>query len=214
WIVNLSLGAPGATPAERDMFARAIDEGLLIVAAAGNRSQRGLDVPGAYDQVLAISAIDDKNVLAEFSSWGPGLAFAGPGVDVLSSVPVGTAQLVEIDAGDQTIRGFPLQGSQTGEVHGQTVFCGLGKPEEIPADVAGKIAIVRRGDIRFHDKTQNLIKAGAAAVVIVPNDARNDMLTWTLWPPVCDGLTCVIDDADKKYPWGVVISTTQKDGDA
>src|SRR5207249_1258485 len=104
WIVNLSLGASAATPAEREMFARAIDEGLLIVAAAGNRASQGLDVPGAYDQVLAVSAIDDQSVLAEFSSWGAGVAFAGPGVNVLSSVPVGTAQLVEIDAADQTIR--------------------------------------------------------------------------------------------------------------
>jgi subtilisin family serine protease len=213
WIINLSLGAAQASPPERETFARAIDNGILVVAAAGNRGARSIDYPGAYDQVVAVSAIDDKSELADFSSWGPGVAFAGPGVNVLSSVRVGSAQLVEIDAGDQTIRAFSLQGSQNGEVHGTTIFCGLGKPEEIPADVKGKIAIVQRGDIRFHDKAQNLIKAGAVAVIIVPTDARNDMPTWTLLPPVCNGLNCTVDPADASYPWGVVLSTTKKDGE-
>jgi subtilisin family serine protease len=213
WIINLSLGAPGASEPERAMFARAINEGILVVAAAGNRGGRAIDYPGAYDQVVAVSAVNANSELAEFSSWGPGVVFAGPGVDVLSSVPVGSAHLVEIDADGQAIRAFPLQGSQNGEIHGQTIFCGLGKPEEIPADVKGKIAIVRRGDIYFHDKAQNLVKAGAAAIIIVPNDARTDFLTWTLLPPVCNGLSCGVDPADASFPWGVVLSTLKKDGD-
>jgi len=213
WVVNLSLGAAQSSAAERATFARAIDSDILVCAAAGNRGARSIDFPGAYDQVVAVSAVDSNSELADFSSWGPGVVFAGPGVDVLSSVPVGTAQLVEIDAGDQTLRAWALAGSQNGEVHASTIFCGLGKPEEIPADIQGKIAIIRRGDIPFHDKAQAAIKAGALGVIIVPNDSRTDMQIWTLLPTICDALKCEIRDEDKKYPWGVVLATTKKDGD-
>ncbi len=211
WVINLSLGASQASLAEKETFARAIDAGILIVAAAGNRATKTLDYPGAYDQVVAVSAIDDKNQLAEFSSYGPGVGFAAPGVEVLSTVIVGAARDVNIIAGGKNIRAWALDGSQTGEVKGQTVFCGLGKPEDFPGDLSGKIAVIRRGEITFHDKAQNAIKRGAIGVVIVDNGINN-MPTWSLFPLICQ-TTCQRDPADEKYPWGVVLSVSQRDGE-
>ncbi len=213
WVINLSLGASQASLAEKETFARAIDAGILIVAAAGNRATKTLDYPGAYDQVVAVSAIDEKSQLAEFSSYGPGVGFAAPGVEVLSTVIVGAARDVNIITGGKNIRAWALTGSQTGEARGLTAFCGLGKPEEFPSDIKGKIAVIRRGELTFHDKAQNAIKAGATGVIIVPNDGRNDMAGWTLLPPICDGLTCKVDDNDKNYPWGVVLAVGQNDGE-
>ncbi|HSP13655.1 MAG TPA: S8 family serine peptidase [Thermoanaerobaculia bacterium] len=213
WIVNLSLGASAASEAERQTFARAIDAGILICAAAGNRATKTLDYPGAYDQVIAVSAIDDQSQLADFSSYGPGVGFAAPGVGVLSTVIVGSAHDTAVVSGANTLRAWALTGSQNGEVKGQTAFCGIGNPEDFPVDIKGKIAVIRRGTLTFHDKVQNAIKAGAAGVIIVPNDDRNDMPTWTLWPPVCDGITCSISDDDKAYPWGVALAVNKADGD-
>jgi serine protease len=213
WIINLSLGAAAASEAERLTFARAIDAGILIVAAAGNRATKTLDYPGAYDQVIAVSAIDDKSQLADFSSYGPGVGFAAPGVEVLSTVIVGSAHDTSVVSGDKTLRAWPLTGSANGEIKGQTVYCGVGNPEDFPADIKGKIAVIKRGTLTFHDKAQNAIRAGALAVIIVPNDDRNDMPSWTLLPPLCDGLTCTIDPNDKTYPWGVVLAVNRPDGD-
>ena len=63
-----------------------------------------------------------------------------------------------------------LRGSATGEKLGVLVPIGLARPEEIPEEgLAGKIALVERGQIRFSEKAGNAMDAGAVAVVIFNN---------------------------------------------
>lgn len=204
WIINMSLGAPAASDAERQMVARTIDENILVVAAAGNVGAKFIDVPASYPGVLAISAIDRTGTLAKFSSYGPGIAFAAPGVDVLSTVPVGSVPAATIEKSATELTALPLGGSSFGEVAAPAVFCGLGKPEEIPPGVRGKIAIVRRGELWFRDKVRNAMSAGAVGVIIVPVADDVMRMNWTLLPTP--------DDAE--YPWPVVVSTSRDDGEA
>lgn len=49
------------------------------------------------------------------------------------------------------------------------VDCGLGYPEDFPADTAGKIALISRGEFTFAEKVQNAAKAGAVAAIIYNN---------------------------------------------
>lgn len=203
WIVNLSLGAEAASDAEREMFQRVIDENILVVAAAGNQGSPGINYPAAYDQVLAISAIDSKSKIASFSSYGPGVAFAGPGVDVLSTVPVGAVRVASIEEGaNRLVDALPLNGSSLGEVTGDTVYCGIGKPEQFPANTRGKIAIITRGELKFRVKVRNAIAAGATAMVIVPPVDAADRGNWTL----------LVEQDDFTFTWPVVVSSTVKDG--
>ncbi len=203
WIVNLSLGAYAASDAERVMFAQAVDDDILIVAAAGNRSSRGLDYPGAYDRVLAVSAIDSENVLADFSSFGPGVAFAAPGVDVLSTFRVGFVKTAAIEEDSKILASaVPLNGSSLGEVTADTVYCGIGKPEQFPANTTGKIALITRGELQFREKVRNAIAAGAVAVVIVPPVDDFARSNWTL----------LVEQADLSFTWPVVVSSSAKDG--
>jgi len=51
------------------------------------------------------------------------------------------------------------------------VYAGLGKPEEFAAiDVRGKFALIQRGDIKFIEKVQNAMAAGAAGALIYNNE--------------------------------------------
>jgi subtilisin family serine protease len=203
WIINLSLGSTAASDPERAIFQRAIDENILVVAAAGNRASRGLDWPAAYDRVVAVSAIDSKSALADFSSFGDGVVFASPGVDVLSTYRVGFVTIAAIESGTALLgSALPLQGCNIGEVTADTVFCGLGKPEEIPANIQGKIALIKRGELQFREKARNALKAGAVAVVIIPPVDDINRGGWTL----------IVDSADADTKWGVVISASAKDG--
>jgi serine protease len=218
WILSLSLGASTASDAEKEAFVRAISEGILVVAAAGNRSQPKLDLPAAYDGVLAISAIDSANAMASFSSFGNGVGFAAPGVAVLSTVRVGTASGVDIEIGvGQVVEAIPLVGTSKGEVTGQTVFCGFGRPGEVPADLTGKIAVFRRSPpvetceadptkaecppVRFKEKALSAKAAGAAGVIILPNDSRGANLLWTL----------LADEGDEPSMYPLVVSVAEKD---
>ncbi|HEX9160207.1 MAG TPA: S8 family serine peptidase [Thermoanaerobaculia bacterium] len=203
WIVNLSIGAAFPSDGEREIFARAIDENILVVAAAGNRGERVIDYPAAYSRVVAVSALDEDSNLASFSSFGRGVVFAAPGVDVLSTFIVGARKVAEVDQGESILpSAMPLEGSSIGEVTGDTVFCGLGKPEEIPPTVKGKIALISRGELYFRDKVKNVIAAGAIGVVIVPAEDDPRRSNWTLF----------VVDADTKSTFLVAISVAAKDG--
>lgn len=64
----------------------------LIVAAAGNDGADGKvkeTYPAAYPGVLAVAASDRNNARAPFSQSGPFVGVAAPGIDMVSTVPVG-----------------------------------------------------------------------------------------------------------------------------
>lgn len=59
--------------------------------------------------------------------------------------------------------------SPGGTISGRTVRSGLGKPGEFPADVAGNIALIQRGEITFRDKVLNAKQAGAIGAIVFNN---------------------------------------------
>ena len=86
-IVNMSLG----TNSDIQSFHDACDEAsayLLLVAAAGNDGG-AVDYPAAYESVIAVSATNDLDGLAGFSSYGDEIEIAAPGVSIYSTVPGG-----------------------------------------------------------------------------------------------------------------------------
>lgn len=210
WIMSLSLGAAVSSELEVATFQHAIDAGIIVVAAAGNRGFATLDFPAAYQGVIAVSAIDETSTIASFSSFGSGVGFAAPGVHVLSSVPVGTADTADVvsESGATSFDGFPIAGSARGDVSGQLINCGYGRESEFPESVRGNIALIRRGadnteQIQFRTKARNAKTAGATAVVIMANDDRADQMIWTLY----------VDALDKTFEWPVVVSVNKKQGD-
>jgi subtilisin family serine protease len=101
-VISLSLGAPrrrGSTFETRYEMAgrRALDNGCVIVAAAGNEADQGADfvvgVPANSPSILAVAAVDERLAPASFSNpssdaYGGMVDIAAPGVDILSSVPL------------------------------------------------------------------------------------------------------------------------------
>ncbi|HEX2887099.1 S8 family peptidase, partial [Vineibacter terrae] len=90
-IASMSLGGGSAPVALEAMCNAAFNAGILLVAAAGNSGpgMGTVGVPGKYKNVIAVSAIDNNNVIASFSSRGPEVEICAPGVQVLSTVPGG-----------------------------------------------------------------------------------------------------------------------------
>jgi serine protease len=80
-IINLSLGSPMPSLVIRSAVRYAIDKGVLVVAAAGN-SGRSVGYPAAYEGVFAVSASDRNDNIAWFSSRGPQVGIAAPGVAI------------------------------------------------------------------------------------------------------------------------------------
>ncbi len=89
-IINLSLYAKGTPPAVVEgALAYAASRGVIVVGIAGNEARAEVLYPGRYSTVLAVSATDAADALASFSSWGPEVAVAAPGHEVVSLLPGG-----------------------------------------------------------------------------------------------------------------------------
>jgi thermitase len=88
-VINLSLGGgPGSDNVQRDAIRLAVRRGKVVVAAAGNASQLpyypgNVDYPAAYPETIAVAATDPEDNLAFFSSVGPEVDIAAPGIDIL-----------------------------------------------------------------------------------------------------------------------------------
>ncbi|HEY0592212.1 MAG TPA: S8 family serine peptidase, partial [Thermoanaerobaculia bacterium] len=182
-VLNLSLGSDEQSITEKEAFARAWDAGILSIAASGNGyddlKRDFIGFPAAYPNVVAVGAIDKDEGIASFSQRGAELALVAPGISVLSSLPVGSGVIADVAVDDEFLPevGTP-DGTPMGEASAGFVFCALGKTGEFPASVAGKIALIKRGDITFNEKARNAKAAGAIGVVIFNHD--NTALNWTL----------------------------------
>ncbi len=56
-VINMSLGGSELAPIEKDAIDRAIANGVIVVAAAGNEGTYGMGYPGAYAPVISAGAV-------------------------------------------------------------------------------------------------------------------------------------------------------------
>jgi len=84
-VINLSLGGPtsGAGLCDAVAYAQSLD--VLVVASAGNGADGRLNYPAACANVVAVSATDSSGDFASFSSFGPDVGVAAPGLSVTST---------------------------------------------------------------------------------------------------------------------------------
>jgi subtilisin len=88
-VINMSLGGFGDLKSLREACQYAYDNGVVLVASAGNNGPCSdcVSYPAAYNTVIAVSATSSDDSLADFSSTGPEIEFAAPGESVYSSTP-------------------------------------------------------------------------------------------------------------------------------
>lgn len=89
-VANMSLGTVMDSQALREAVELAYDNGMMLVAAAGNRGNKGgrkdaVEFPAAYAPVIAVGAVDQTDVRASFSATGPALELVAPGVRIKST---------------------------------------------------------------------------------------------------------------------------------
>ncbi|MGE0633605.1 MAG: S8 family serine peptidase [Pseudobdellovibrionaceae bacterium] len=174
-VINMSLGGPFPSSAQKRAVEAADAANIVVVAASGNDGNGSVGYPAGFPTVIAVGAVDVNLNKADFSQWGPELDVVAPGVDVVSSVPVGTGRETAVQI---TVNGKTELTPSAGMVgspempNGMTnslVFCGLGKADQFPTSVKGKFALISRGEITFAEKVKNAIAAGAAGAVIYNN---------------------------------------------
>jgi hypothetical protein len=92
-VMNLSVGGPEDTLLAR-MVGAASSKGISVVSAAGNDGPAGKpSYPAAFEDVLAVTAVDAASRLYAQATRGQFVDLAAPGVDVVSTGPGSRTQL-------------------------------------------------------------------------------------------------------------------------
>jgi thermitase len=84
-VVNLSLGGPANSSVLGAAVNDASNRGAVVVAAAGNERTTQPQYPAAYSKAIAVSATDQGDGPAYFSSRGDWVDLAAPGTNILSA---------------------------------------------------------------------------------------------------------------------------------
>ncbi len=88
-IVSLSWGGPGFSQTEQDVINYAYNNGVVVVAAAGNDNNDELSYPAAYNHVISVASLDISDARSSFSSYGRTVDISAPGRGILSTIPFG-----------------------------------------------------------------------------------------------------------------------------
>ncbi|HYY58605.1 MAG TPA: S8 family serine peptidase [Pyrinomonadaceae bacterium] len=173
-LVNMSLGGGAPSMSEQRFYNDCRNKyGAIIVAATGNDGfTNQISYPAAYTINVAVGAVDKNNVIASFSNRGTtAIDLVGPGVDVVSSVPLGQGSDTSVTT-STTFTAFGMDfAGRTDGITRTLVNCGIGQVGEFPAAVAGNIALIQRGTLSFADKVKNAMDAGAVAAIVYNNVA-------------------------------------------
>ena len=92
-VANMSFGFFTESELVHDAVKSAAESGVLLVAGAGNENvdedsfqydgEAPVGYPAAYDEVIAVSATNEDDEFAWFSSFGPEVDITAPGEDLL-----------------------------------------------------------------------------------------------------------------------------------
>lgn len=160
-VINMSLGGPELDAAEKAAIDRAIDEGVIIVASAGNSGEEGMGFPGAYEPVISAAASGWGNEWVT-GDWWNAIDVAEPTdpnnfyITDFSSREVGPDQDLDIAApGSWVVGPFNLQ-------QGQTSYFFLGGTSMASPHVAGTVALMAEKDSDLTAMDADTILTGSA----------------------------------------------------
>jgi serine protease len=167
-VINMSLGGSGSSQSEAQAFQALFDQGILLVAAAGNDGNTQESFPASYDSVISVAAIDENKSLASFSQRNSQVELAAPGVSVISTV---AAQEAGLTVDGQIFLVDFMTGSVRTAVEAPLAHGGL--CDAVSGSLAGRVVLCERGEISFGDKVANVTASGGLGAVIYNNEPGN-----------------------------------------
>lgn len=170
-IISMSLGGPTSNRTENTKFAQLLSTyNILSIAAAGNDGNTRTSYPAGYASVVSVAAVAEDNTLGTFSQRNKDVEIAGPGVNVLSTVPPGEGRESALSVGATTYAPGGMDGSPVASVTAPLADFGLGGTAS-PGTMTGKVCLIQRGTYDFGVKVANCQASGGVGAVIYNNVA-------------------------------------------
>jgi len=86
-VISMSLGGGSGSSTLESAVNYAWNNGVVVVAAAGNNRNTAPVYPGYYSNCIAVAATDQNDAKASFSTYGSWVDVAAPGVSIYSTLP-------------------------------------------------------------------------------------------------------------------------------
>jgi len=169
-VVNMSLGGDEPSAVELQMTDLLAKKGLLLIAAAGNGGTSAVEYPAGFATVVSVAAIDASKAVASFSQFNADVELSGPGVGVLSTVPIGSQTAASVAVGAASYAAIPMEGSPRTTATGALADFGIGDTP-VAGSMTGKICLIKRGTISFAVKVVNCQNSGGLGAIVFNNVA-------------------------------------------
>ena len=176
-IISMSVGSVQQTADEEDTLKDLYyEDGILIIAAAGDGGNTAYQFPASYDSVISCGGIDSSKKLYVDSQRNDQVDLVAPAVKVLST-SVGNLGRVTANDDDNTFDGSYIEGSSSGTVTGPLVDCPSGLCSGV---VPGRVCLIQyvpNSDI--YATVLNCVNGGGLAAVIynnIPGDFPNGVV--------------------------------------
>ncbi|KFC71968.1 S8 family serine peptidase [Massilia sp. LC238] len=168
-VISMSLGGGRKSTTEQKAFDSLYSKGVLSLAAAGNDGNTVVSYPAGYSSVVMVGAVDENKQWATFSQYNSSVELAGPGVSVLSTVPMGTGQEAVLTVGSSTYAPGAMEGSPVKTATAPLADFGIG--DKVNTAVSGKVCLIQRGTVDFAVKVSNCQNSGGVGAVVYNNVA-------------------------------------------
>ncbi|RBP02470.1 S8 family serine peptidase [Rossellomorea aquimaris] len=86
-IINMSLGNYYYSSIYNDAIQYAYDNGVVVIAAAGNDNTSDSHYPSSYPNVISVASTTEYDTKSGFSNYGYDIDIAAPGSNILSTLP-------------------------------------------------------------------------------------------------------------------------------
>ena len=169
-VISMSLGGSRLNKTEERAFNTLASANVLSIAAAGNDGTTARSYPASYASVVSVAALDENKAWATFSQYNSSVEIAAPGVNVLSTVPMGGGTASSLAVGSTTYAPGGMDGSPKATVSAPLADFGLGGAV-VAGSMTGKVCLIARGTYDFATKVNNCSGSGGVGAVIYNNVA-------------------------------------------
>lgn len=188
-VINMSLGGSNSSRTEEAALKTHYDNGVLLIAAAGNDGNTAHSYPASYDSVMSVAAVDNQKHHADFSQATNQVEIAAPGEAILSTVTLGEGRLADINLAGQSyfdrgvvphnrlvnINGSYQPSPVPGSVTAELARCDVSSGAYNCGNMSGKVCLTERignqlsGTYPEVDAVKACYNAGASAAIVYSN---------------------------------------------
>ncbi len=205
-VLSMSWGSKSYSHLIYNALNYAYSHGVILVTSAGNDDSDDIQYPAAYPTTISVGATDQNDEKASFSSYGEWVDISAPGVDILSTVPLGKGMESTLSVNGLSYEVNHMLFTALDDVTGELMDAIYGRVEDVQGlDFTGKIALIERGFNSFKEKIINVYNQGAIGAIVfnnVPGNFNGDLQEQQNIPAVS------LSQADGQYLKNQLLSET------